>query len=91
MLDDEPGRSKYNRASGNLFIASRDFEFIDGAQLGMAQDGNRTQPWSVFKTLRGPKAAYTPAGLRARSHRRGTGAAGRLPLAQRDRALIGRP
>jgi len=60
VLDDEPGRSKGNRASGNLFVASKEFEFLDGAQLGMAQDGNRTQPWAIFKTLRGPKAGYLP-------------------------------
>ena len=60
VLDDEPGRSKYNRATGNLFIGSQDFEFLEGAQLGMAKEGNRHKPWSVFKTLRGPKAFYAP-------------------------------
>jgi len=60
LLDDEPGRSKGNRATGNLFVASKEFEFLDGAELGMAQQGNRTQPWAVFKTLRGPKASYQP-------------------------------
>ena len=60
LLDDEPGRSKYNRATNNLFVVSRDFEFLDGAQTGLEQSGNRALPWSAFKTLRGPKASYTP-------------------------------
>jgi hypothetical protein len=60
VLSDEPGRTKYNQASGNLFVASREFEFLDGAQEGLAVSANRAVPWSAFKSLRGPKAKYAP-------------------------------
>ena len=60
ILDDEPGRSKYNRASDNLFVASRESEFIDGAESGLQRSGNRAVPWTVFKTLRATQPHYRP-------------------------------
>lgn len=60
ILDDEPGRSKYNRVSGNLYVDSRASEFMDGAESGIQFSGNRAAPWTVFKTLRGAKARYVP-------------------------------
>lgn len=60
ILKDEPGRSKYNRAANNIFVATHDFEFLDDAQTGIERIGNRTVPWSVFKTLRASKQTYTP-------------------------------
>ena len=60
ILKDEPGRIKYNRAVGNLFVASRDYQFLDDAQSGIELTGNQAVPWSVFKTLRAPKAVYAP-------------------------------
>jgi hypothetical protein len=61
VLTDEPGRAKYNQANGNVFVASRDFEFLDGAQSGLELMANRSLPWSVFKAMRGPKAQYLPS------------------------------
>jgi hypothetical protein len=61
VLSDEPGRSKHNRAVGNVFVDSRDFEFLDDAQLGITRVGNLTATWSVFKTLRATKKRYAPS------------------------------
>jgi hypothetical protein len=61
ILSDEPGRTKYNRATGNIFVSSREFELIEDAQLGLGRSGNFRRDWSIFKTLRGPKAEYLPA------------------------------
>ena len=60
VLKDEPGRSKYNRASNNIFVSTRDFEFLDDAQTGIERMGNRAVPWSIFRTLRAKKQVYTP-------------------------------
>lgn len=60
MLEDEPGLIKYNTARGNLFVDSREFEFLDGAEGGVTLASNRSGSWSVFKRLRGPKAQYVP-------------------------------
>ena len=60
ILNDELGRSKYNRAAGNLFVATPDFRFLDDAQYGLERVANHTLPWTDFKTLRARKSAYAP-------------------------------
>ncbi len=61
LLDDEPGRIKYNRIKGNLFVAAHDFEFLDQAHTGIEIADNHKLPWTAFKALRGPKPVYAPA------------------------------
>ena len=67
LLSDEPGRAKYNRVAGNLFVASREYQFLDDAQSGIALSDNRVAGWEVFKTLDAPKGTYRPEDFELRA------------------------
>ena len=61
ILEDEPGRSKYNRVSGNLFVESEPYQWMDEAEKGLEAKENSVVPWTVFAHLRGRKSTYRPA------------------------------